>query len=217
MPLIPAPLHAVFLSDDPDPEQSEGEREESNDLRSLLRTRRSDTFRPGDHSLRTEKQLGSFIVLTMHFRKRAFSACAILLGCALLLLPLACWGSDGKPNERIYNAPFEKVWQICIQTANQNWKVTHTDQSQGILKFRQGMSLKTNSWGMHVRVTVSRVDESHTKVILNSEKIDPLELSWAGRDIRKRFFAVLDNSFVTRSTKTDDPTNTGPTASGVAP
>jgi hypothetical protein len=144
----------------------------------------------------------------MHFRRRVFFICAVLLSSALLLWPLEVWAFDGKPNERTYNAPFEKVWTVCVQTANEKWKVTHTDQANGILTFRQGMSFKTNTWGMNVRVTIGRVDESHTKVMLTSEKIDPLELSWAARDIAKRFFATLDNSFVASSVKTVDSTMT---------
>ena len=144
----------------------------------------------------------------MHSRRRVFFICAVLLCSALLLWPLAVWPSDSKPNERIYNAPFEEVWTVCVQTANEKWKVTHTDKANGILKFRQGISFKTNSWGMNARVTVGRVDESHTKVMLAPEKIDPLELSWAARDIAKKFFAALDNSFVASSVKTADSTTT---------
>jgi hypothetical protein len=117
-----------------------------------------------------------------------------LLGILFAVPSVTVWGSDGKTNERIYDAPFEKVWTACVRTANENWKVTHADETGGVLKFRQGVSLKTNSWGVHVLVTVVRLDESHTKVTLVSEKIDPLELSWAGRNIRKRFFAALEDS-----------------------
>jgi hypothetical protein len=149
------------------------------------------------------------IVLAMHFRNWVFFICAFSLCAVPLLWPLPVWASDGKPNERMYNAPFEKVWTVCVQTANEKWKVTHTDQANGILKFRQGTSFKTNSWGMNVRVTVGKVDESHTKVTLTSEKIDPLELSWAGRDIAKRFFAALDNSVVSSTAKTDNSITIG--------
>jgi hypothetical protein len=144
----------------------------------------------------------------MQFRNPVSLICAVLLFDALLLWPSAVWAGS-EPNERIYNAPFEKVWMVCVQTANDNWKVTYTDQVKGLLKFRQGVSFKTNSWGMNVRVTVARVDETHTKVTLTSEKIDPLELSWAGRDIAKRFFAALDNSFVASLVKTGSSTTTG--------
>jgi hypothetical protein len=150
-----------------------------------------------------------FIVLAMHFRKQFFFICAVLLCGARLLWPLAVWASDGKPIERIYNVPLEKVWVVCVQTANEKWKVTHTDQANGVLKFRQGISFKTNSWGLNVRVTVGRVDESHTKVTLTSEIIDPLELSWGGRGIAKRFFAALDDSFVASFAKTVDSITTG--------
>ena len=146
----------------------------------------------------------------MHFRNRVFSISAGLVCGAILLAPLTVWASS-KPNGRIYNAPFEKVWTVCVQTANQNWKITRTDHANGTLRFRQGVSFKTNSWGMRVRVVVHSVDEGHTKVTLTSEKDDPLELSWAGRDIAKRFFAALDNSFVASPAKTGNST---PTASG---
>jgi hypothetical protein len=128
--------------------------------------------------------LNLFIVSPMHFRKQTDFVYAVLLVCALLLSPLVAWASDD-PTERIYDAPFEKVWTVCVQTANERWKVTHTDQANGKLEFRQGVSFKTNSWGMNVHVAVTKVDESQTKVSLTFEKIDPLELSWAAKDIAR--------------------------------
>jgi hypothetical protein len=150
----------------------------------------------------------------MYFRRCVFPLFAVLLGSSLLLgFSLNAQTSNaqtpiGRSNERIYNAPFEEVWTVCVQTANKHWKVTDTDRANGILEFRQGVSFKTNSWGMNVRVTVARVDESHTKVALNPKKIDPLELSWARKDIAKKFFAPLDSSFVASSVKTIDSPQT---------
>jgi len=125
---------------------------------------------------------------------RSIAVRAILIGFLIAVGSLAAWGSDKKSNERTYAASFERVWTICVRTASENWKVTDSDEASGVLKFRQGVSFKTNSWGVHVLVTVVRVDERHTKVALASEKLDPLELSWAGRNIRKRFFKALDTS-----------------------
>lgn len=145
----------------------------------------------------------------MYFRKRIFSLCAVLLGSSLLFgFSSNAQTPTGWSNERIYNAPFEEVWAVCVQTATKHWKITHTDQANGFLEFRQGVSFKTNSWGLNVRVSLDRVDESHTKVALSSKKIDPLELSWARKDIAKRFFAPLDSSFVASSGKTIKSTQT---------
>jgi hypothetical protein len=150
-----------------------------------------------------------FIVWPMHFRKQAAFVYFVLLCCALLFSPWVAWASDD-PTERIYDAQFEKVWTVCVQTANERWKVTHTDQADGKLEFRQGVSFKTNSWGMNVHVAVSKVEESHTKVTLTFEKIDPLELSWAAKDIAKKFFAALNNSFPASPVKPGNPITTAP-------
>lgn len=150
-----------------------------------------------------------FVVLSMRFQRAVLFTCAVLACGALLLWPFAALASGGKPNERFYNAPFGEVWPVCVKTANEHWKVTHTDEANGILKFRQRTSFRTNTWGMIVSVTVVKADESHTTVTLTFEKFDPLELSWARRDIEKRFFAALDNSFVASPLKTGSSTTTG--------
>jgi hypothetical protein len=140
-----------------------------------------------------------FIVVAMRFGKRVFFLSATLLlffVCSSIAQTPNGQASAGRSNERVYNAPMTEVWTTCLKTANKHWKVIYANEANGMLEFRQGVSLRTNSWGVYVRVTVVKVDESRTKVALTSDKIDPLELSWARKDIAKKFFASLDTSFV---------------------
>ena len=146
------------------------------------------------------------MLLAMTSRRYFFSIRVALLCGGLILWPLAVRASHAKNNERTYEAPFDKVWTVCVETATKEWTVTYSDQASGILKFHQGTSFKTNSlWGVNIRITVGRLDDRHTKVTLTSEKINPVELSWSGRDIAKKLFAVLDRSFVAGSGQLGNP------------
>jgi hypothetical protein len=98
---------------------------------------------------------------------------------------------DSKGRERVYDAPFEKVWNACVQSASEKYVITHSEKASGVLSFKQGMSWATNSYGMDVGVTVIAVGDTQTKVILNPQK-QKSQLSWAGSDITKKFFDAVD-------------------------
>jgi hypothetical protein len=98
---------------------------------------------------------------------------------------------DNQDRERVYDAPFEKVWNACVQAANETYTITHSEKASGVLSFKQGVSLRTNSYGMDVGVTVVVVSDARTKVTINPQK-QRSQLSWAGSDITKRFFEAVD-------------------------
>jgi hypothetical protein len=100
---------------------------------------------------------------------------------------------DNKDRERAYDAPFEKVWNACVQAANEKYTITHSEKASGVLSFKQGMSWKTNSYGMDVGVTVVAVSDTQTKVTINPQK-QKSQLSWAGSDITKKFFEAVDKN-----------------------
>ena len=99
---------------------------------------------------------------------------------------------DNVDRERVYDAPFEKVWNACVQAAQKKYTITHSDRASGVLSFKQGLSLRTNSYGMNVDVTVVAVNDTQTKVTLNPHKKVKTQLTWAGGDITKKFFAAVD-------------------------
>jgi hypothetical protein len=98
-----------------------------------------------------------------------------------------------KDRERVYDAPFDRVWTACVQSASEKYTVTFSNKPDGVISFEQGMSWKTNSWGMKVGVTVVPLGETKTKVILNPQKKQS-QLSWAGGDITKKFFAAVEKA-----------------------
>jgi uncharacterized membrane-anchored protein len=114
---------------------------------------------------------------------------------ALLLCTAVLSAAKGKKgdHERIYNAPFNTVWNACVQAANEKYTITYSEKASGALSFKQGMSWKTNSYGMNVGVTVVALSDTQTKVIINPQK-KRSQLSWAGSDITKTFFKAVDNN-----------------------
>ena len=100
---------------------------------------------------------------------------------------------NSKDRERVYDAPFDKVWAACVQAASEKYTVTHSDKGSGVLTFHQGLSWRTNSYGMNVGVTVISVTESETKVILNPQK-EKSQISSAGSSITKKFFETVDKA-----------------------
>lgn len=97
----------------------------------------------------------------------------------------------------MYDVPFDEVWTACVQAASEKYTVTHSDKTSGVLTFQQGMSWKTNSYGMNIGVTVIQVNENRTEVVLNPQKIKSRS-SWADGDITKKYFAVVGKALKAR-------------------
>jgi hypothetical protein len=110
----------------------------------------------------------------------------------ILCITVVSSAGDKNDRERVYNAPFDKVWNAACRL-NEKYTITHSEKASGVLSFKQGMSWKTNSYGMDVGVTVVAVRDIQTKVILNAQK-QKSQLSWAGGDITQKFFEAVDKN-----------------------
>jgi hypothetical protein len=110
-----------------------------------------------------------------------------------LCLVSAGTAQNNRNRERVYDAPFEKVWTACVQAASEKYVITNSEKASGVLSFKQGMSWKTNSYGMDVGVTIVAVSDTQTKVTLNPQK-QKSQISWAGSDITKKFFEEVDKN-----------------------
>ena len=111
----------------------------------------------------------------------------------LCMMAVATAKDNSKNRERVYDAPFDKVWAACVQMANQKYTVTFTNKADGVISFEQGISWKTNSWGMKVGVAVVAISDTQTKVTINPQK-KQAQVSWVGSDITKKFFAGVDKA-----------------------
>jgi hypothetical protein len=80
----------------------------------------------------------------------------------------------------------------CIRAASEKFAVTHSDKASGILTFEQGMSWRTNSWGMKVGVTVLPIAESQMKVVVHPQAIRSQILSNADSKVTATFFEAVD-------------------------
>jgi hypothetical protein len=94
-------------------------------------------------------------------------------------------------NEHTYNAPFDKVWTACVQAASENFVVTHSEKESGILSFKQGVSLMSNSYGTDVGVSVIKVSDTQTEVIVHPQK-EKFQLASNLGHISKVYFKALD-------------------------
>jgi hypothetical protein len=108
----------------------------------------------------------------------------------ILCIAAAGVAKDNKDRERVYDAPFDKVWNACVQAANENYTITHSEKASGVLSFKQGMSWRTNSWGMDIGVTLVAVSDTQTKVTIPQKQKS--QVSWAGSAITKKFFGAVD-------------------------
>jgi len=96
-----------------------------------------------------------------------------------------------KSKERVYNADFEKVWTACVQAANENFVMEHSEKESGILNFHSGTSLTSN--GFRVGVTVIKLDDGRTKVVLNPQKKGQLFAWGAGGRIADKYFKAVNS------------------------
>jgi hypothetical protein len=123
----------------------------------------------------------------IRMRRRAIASVVLLFSVPML------FAKDNKDRERTYDVPFDKVWTACVRTANEKYTITFSNKADGVISFEEGMSWRTNSWGMRVGVTVVAITDTQTKVMINPQKKQS-QASWAGRDITKKFFAAVDQA-----------------------
>ena len=105
---------------------------------------------------------------------------ALLLSSAALMF--------AAPKQHVYNAPFDKVWMACVQTASEKFTVTFSDKASGVMSFKQGVTL--TSYGLSVGVTVVATDDEHTTVTLNPQK-EKLQVNGGG-SLMQQFFDLVD-------------------------
>lgn len=115
---------------------------------------------------------------------------AILL--MLSLSAIALLGKDNKDKERVYDAPLDRVWTACVQAANEKYTVAFANKADGVISFEQGGSLRLNSYGTVVGVTVVALSNTATKVTINPQNKQAQLFSRAGGDITKKFFAAVE-------------------------
>lgn len=108
----------------------------------------------------------------------------------LLLAVSAAVGDDKKEKEddktKVFDAPYEKVWEAAIASANANFVIEHSEKESGILNFHSGMSMASN--GFRCGVVVTKTDDGKVRVQLNTQKKAQLFAWGAGGRIADKFF-----------------------------
>ncbi|HWX39596.1 MAG TPA: hypothetical protein VN345_00475 [Blastocatellia bacterium] len=110
-----------------------------------------------------------------------------------------------KGKERVYNAGFDVVWPACVRAANENFVLEHTEKESGVLSFHTGMSLTSN--GFFVGVSVIKLDETHTKVVLNPQKKRQLVAWGAGGRIADKYFKGVEKNLAESPEDKPKPAN----------
>jgi hypothetical protein len=125
----------------------------------------------------------------------------VLVGVLMLTCGLSVRSSakeeENSARERVYDAPFDKVWAACVQAANEKFALLHSEKASGVLTFENG---KAASYGTHgielggisVGVTVTSVNDNKTKVVLNPQKKRLQFASSATGPIGKKFFEAVE-------------------------
>lgn len=94
--------------------------------------------------------------------------------------------------ERLYNIPYDSLWDTCMQIAKDSFNVTFIDRSEGILNFESGQKSTSNQF--RYGVSLSKADDEKTRIVVNVQN-----KGWGGilsgsqRNKRTReFFNSLD-------------------------
>jgi hypothetical protein len=92
--------------------------------------------------------------------------------------------------ERVYNLPFEKLWAAALKTAGENNVIEFADKEAGIFTYKSGMSAA--SWGFKVSVSLTKLDDSKTRIKLTTQKTRGQIFAWGagGRTVEKYFNAL---------------------------
>ena len=97
---------------------------------------------------------------------------------AILIFAAAVFAADGKatPDEqfRFYDAPFEKVWDACVSSANENFVIEFGARDSGILKFQVWRS------GEIVGVVVRRADDGKVRAQISSKSKNTIRTFFTG-------------------------------------
>ncbi len=117
------------------------------------------------------------------------SICGLVV---LLVLSSVAGGKDKEKDDktRTYNAPYEKVWDAVVASANENFVIEHSEKESGILNFHSGISMSSN--GFRCGVVVKKRDDGKVRVQLNTQKKAQLFAWGAGGRIADKFFKGVD-------------------------
>jgi hypothetical protein len=84
------------------------------------------------------------------------------------------------------------VWDACVQAANSQFTLEHSEKASHALSFKSGTS--ATSWGFDVGVSLVKISDKKTRVILNPQK-RRLQLAWgAGGRIADKYFDAVQKS-----------------------
>ena len=97
---------------------------------------------------------------------------------ALFIMGAAVLAADDKgkndDNRRFFDATFEKVWDACLSSANENFVIEFGAKDSGILKFVVWRS------GEIVGVIVRKADDGKVRVQISSESKNTTRTFFAG-------------------------------------
>ena len=96
----------------------------------------------------------------------------------LLIFGLAVFAADDKAKQddqfKFYDAPFEKVWDACVSSANENFVIEYGAKDSGILKFQVWHS------GEIVGVVVRKTDDGRVRAQISSRSKTTLKTFFTG-------------------------------------
>ena len=96
----------------------------------------------------------------------------------LFIIVAAVLAADDKgkndENARSFEAPFEKVWDACVSSANENFVIEYGAKDSGILKFQVWHS------GEIVGVIVRKTDDGKVRVQISSRSKNTIRTFFAG-------------------------------------
>ena len=105
--------------------------------------------------------------------KKLSSALAVLL--ILSAVVLATIDKDGPDDQaRFYDGSFEKVWDACVSSANENFVIEYGSRDSGIVRFQVWRS------GEIAGVVVRKTDDGRVRVQLSSRSKSTIRTFFAG-------------------------------------
>jgi hypothetical protein len=115
----------------------------------------------------------------------------MLTAWVILLLAVSAAVGDGKKEKeddktKVFDAPYDKVWDAAIASANENFVIEHSEKESGILNFHSGMSMASN--GFRCGVVITKMDDGKVRVQLNTQKKAQIFAWGAGGRISDKFF-----------------------------
>jgi hypothetical protein len=121
--------------------------------------------------------------------------CKKLIVASLLVASLSIAGfakDNDKDRERIYDAPFDKVWAACVRAANEEFTLAHSEKASGVLTFTQTLAPGSSERFyvppvvVAIGVTVIRMNDTRQRVLVSRGAANVVGWIW------KKYFGVVD-------------------------